>query len=270
MPRQYSGTAGRSENCPIGLFLAYASERGRTFLERELSLPKEGAEDQERREGAGVSEEVEFATKPELARRMRERALEGGVPAGWVRGDTVSGGDRKLRMWLEERRQALRAGGARQRGALEPHGAGPSPGTSRRARGGGQRGAVAAHECGRGRQGAAALRLGEGPPLQAGGEGWNQALLVRRRISQEKELASYVVFAPAETSLAELVRVAGSRWSIEECLESAKGEGGLDQYEGRRWEGGYRYITLALVAHAYLALLRHQAEEAGGKGGEVG
>lgn len=119
---------------------------------------------------------------------------------------------------------------------------------------------------GEGAKGPRLYDWGKVPLFRLGGEGWNQALLVRRRISQEKELASYVVFAPAETSLAELVRVAGSRWSIEECLESAKGEGGLDQYEGRRWEGGYRYITLALVAHAYLALLRHQAEEAGGKG----
>ena len=99
--RQYSGTAGRIENSQIGVFLAYASDKGRTLLDRELYLPQVWAEDRERRREAGVPEEVVFRTKPELAQLMLERALESGVPFGWVAGDEVYGSDRNLRLWLE-------------------------------------------------------------------------------------------------------------------------------------------------------------------------
>ena len=99
--RQYSGTAGRIENCQIGVFLAYASARGRTLLDRELYLPQVWAEDWERRREAGVPESVGFRTKPQLAQLMLKRALESGVPFGWVAGDEVYGNDRKLRRWLE-------------------------------------------------------------------------------------------------------------------------------------------------------------------------
>src|SRR6266571_3126922 len=84
--KQYSGTAGRIENCQIGVFLAYASPRGRTFLDRELYLPKEWTEDRARCDEAGVPVDVVLATKPQLAQRMLERALSAGVPAAWVTG----------------------------------------------------------------------------------------------------------------------------------------------------------------------------------------
>jgi SRSO17 transposase len=107
--RQYSGTAGRIENCQIGVFLAYAGAQGRAFLDRELYLPAEWANDIERRREVGVPEGVEFATKPELARRMIERALDAGVPAAWVAGDATrrvpDGGNGELRLWLEGREQ---------------------------------------------------------------------------------------------------------------------------------------------------------------------
>lgn len=99
--RQYSGTAGRIENCQIGVFLAYASPQGRAFLDRELYLPREWAEDEARRREAGVPGEVSFQTKPQLAKAMLQRALEGGTPASWVTGDEVYGSDRQLRLWLE-------------------------------------------------------------------------------------------------------------------------------------------------------------------------
>src|SRR5919106_6831558 len=100
--RQYSGTAGRIENCQVGVFLVYASPKGKAFLDRELYLPREWAEDKERRLEAGVPEEVAFQTKPQLAQMMLQRALEAGVPASWVTGDEVYGGDRRLRVWLEQ------------------------------------------------------------------------------------------------------------------------------------------------------------------------
>ena len=84
-------------------------------------------------------------------------------------------------------------------------------------------------------------------------------LLARRSIAKPGELAYYVCFGPDGTALEELVRVAGTRWAIEECFEEAKGQVGLDQYEVRRWDGWYRHITLAMLAHAYLSVIRHQA-----------
>src|SRR5690242_1350695 len=97
--RQYSGTAGRIENCQIGVFLTYAAPEGHVLLDRELYLPREWADDPDRRQEAGVPEAVTFATKPQLARRMLERALAAGVPAAWVTGDSIYGGDRRLRVW---------------------------------------------------------------------------------------------------------------------------------------------------------------------------
>src|SRR5438067_13222407 len=102
--RQYSGRAGGIENCQLGVFLAYASAKGRTFLDRELYLPKEWAADAARRQEAAVPETVAFRTKPQLARAMLERALTAGVPAQWVTGDEVYGGEVLLRVWLEEPR----------------------------------------------------------------------------------------------------------------------------------------------------------------------
>ena len=99
--RQYSGTAGRIENCQIGVFLAYASVRGRTLLDRELYLPRVWAEDWERRREAGVPESCGLVRKPQLAQLMLERALQSGVPFAWVAGDEVYGSDRNLRLWLE-------------------------------------------------------------------------------------------------------------------------------------------------------------------------
>lgn len=100
--RQYSGTAGRIENCQIGVFVAYASPYGHALLDRELYLPKEWVTDADRRKEAGIPEEVQFATKPQLARQMLERAFEANVPCKWVTADEIYGGDRRLRMWLEE------------------------------------------------------------------------------------------------------------------------------------------------------------------------
>jgi SRSO17 transposase len=105
--RQYCGTVGRIENCQVGVFLAYATARGRTFLDRELYLPRSWAEDDARRQEAGVPIEVRFATKPTLARRMLERALDAGVPVAWVTGDEVYGSERRLRFWLEQRHQSF-------------------------------------------------------------------------------------------------------------------------------------------------------------------
>lgn len=257
--RQYSGTAGRIENCQVGVFLAYASPKGRAFLDRELYLPDDWAADSTRRREAGVPEAVTFRTKPQLAWLMLERALDADVPASWVTGDEVYGGDRRLRMWLEQRGvgYVLAIKRSEPLWALTERGPAQVAATNLAA-------AVPASAWQR-------LSAGEGAkgprwydwawvpirPLREPGKGY--WLLARRSVTEPTDFAYYVCFGPAATPLAELVRVAGMRWSIEEGFEAAKGEVGLDQYEVRRWDGWYRHITLALLAHAYLAVTRAHA-----------
>lgn len=267
--RQYSGTAGRIENCQIGVFLAYATPQGRTFLDRELYLPREWASDAARRAEAGVPEAVEFATKPQLAQRMLQRAREAGVPAAWVTGDAVYGNDRRLRTWLEEQGQPFVLEVACKEALWSWQERGPQQVRADRLA---QQVPATSWErlsAGWGAKGPRLYAWTRVPLFRPGWPGWEHWLLVRRSITKPEELAYYVVFAPEGTPLTELVRVAGSRWAIEECLESAKGEVGLDQYEVRKWEGWYRFITLALLAHAYLTVLRAKAmlTSAGEKGG---
>jgi SRSO17 transposase len=260
--RQYSGTAGRIENCQIGVFLAYASAKGRTFLDRELYLPKEWAADAERRQEAAVPETVAFRTKPQLARAMLERALAAGVPAQWVTGDEVYGGDVRLRVWLEEQQVAHVLAIKRteplwsttswtQVAATTLADAVPTTAWERLSAGAGAKG-PRVYDWTR-----VPIR-----PLRE--PGWDYWLLVRRSLTDPTDRAYYVCFCPAGTPLAELVRVAGTRWAIEESFESAKGEVGLDHYEVRRWPGWYRHITLALLAHAYLTVTRAAAVKKGG------
>ena len=97
----YSGTAGRIENCQVGVFLAYAGSKGRALLDRELYLPQVWVEDRAQCREAGVPDDTVFRTKRKLAQVMLERAVESGVPFGWFAGDEVYGNDRNLRLWLE-------------------------------------------------------------------------------------------------------------------------------------------------------------------------
>jgi SRSO17 transposase len=260
--RQYSGTAGRTENCQIGVFLAYASPKGRAFLDRALYLPKVWAEDAARRAEAGVPQAVRFATKVGLAKTMLQRAFAAGVPAAWVTGDTVYGVDRGLRPWLEAERHAYVLAvpkthrvwlGEQQRTARAVFADLPAE-------------AWRQLSAGEGSQGPRWYDWAWMPLSGVSTAGWGRWLLARRSLSDPTELAYYRVFAPADTPLEEAVRAAGSRWSIEEGFERAKGEVGLDQYEVRRWDAWHRHITLALLAHAYLEVTRLAATEAGKKG----
>jgi SRSO17 transposase len=250
--RQYSGTAGRIENCQIGVFVAYASRHGQALLDRELYLPKEWMNDPARCQQAGIPANRRLATKPQLARGMLARTLAAGIPARWVAGDSVYGDDRRLRMWLEDYPQAyvLAVSGKEyvwldwhQRQVKTVLAALPEDGWSRLSAGDGSKGPRWYD-----------WRL---LPLAAPLEpGWCRWLLVRRSISDPRELQAYVVFAPQDTPLAEVVRVAGTRWTIESCFEAAKSEVGLDHYEVRSWTGWYRHITLAMWALALLTVLR--------------
>jgi SRSO17 transposase len=262
--RQYSGTAGRIENCQIGVFLAYASPVGRAFLDRELYLPQAWTDDTGRRRGAGVPDDVGFHTKPQLARRMLTRAFTAGVPAAWVTGDEVYGNDGAFRRWLEGEQRPYVLAVARshmvwgdgfvQRRVETLITDLPPEAWHRLEVGAGSKGPrVYDWACGR-------LPYGTEP-------GWAQWLLVRRSVADPTERAFYRVFAPTDTPLAEMARVAGRRWVIEEGFERAKGAVGLDQYEVRKWDGWYRHITLCLLAHAFLEVTRAAANATAAKGG---
>ena len=261
--RQYSGTAGRIENSQIGVFLAYAAQAGRTFLDRELYLPRAWTEDRARCAEAGIGPEVEFATKPQLALAMLTRALDAGVPAGWVAGDEVYGQHSGLRLALEERGMAYVLAVP-----VNQHVIATIDGRPADCRVDALSAAVPDRELTRLSAGAGA----KGPriydwvrvpirPLSEPGRYW---LLVRRSLT-DGELAHYLCFCPPEASLADLVAVAGRRWAIEESFQTAKGEVGLDQYQVRRYDAWYRHITLACLAHAYLTVTR--AATSGEKGG---
>jgi SRSO17 transposase len=251
--RQYSGTAGRVENCQLGVFLAYATGQDRTLLDRELYLPKSWTGDRDRCEQAGVPDEREFATKQVLAQRMLARALEAGVPASWVTADEAYGQDFKFRVFLESyqvgyvvavpKSQAI-SGGIGPRSRADSVAADAPPQAWKRLSAG---------------EGAKGPRLYDWamatlPIIREPYEGHERWLLIRRSISDPDELAFYLGFGPAGTTIDQLARVAGARWAIEECFQTAKNEVGLDHYQVRRYDAWYRHITLAMLAHAYLTV----------------
>jgi SRSO17 transposase len=258
--RQYSGAAGRIENSQIGVFLGYASRHGHALLDRALYLPKEWAEGADRRREARVPEAVAFTTKPKLGLAMLERARAAGVPFFWVAGDSVYGADHMIRRWAERHQRGyVLAVTSGQRLGLRP---------------------VTTWIKGLPKRAWQRLSAGDGAkgprlydwvrvPYRGGAPGFQCALLVRRSIAKPAELAFYLTHAPEGTSLDELVRIAGTRWSVESLFEQAKGEVGLGHYEVRSWVGWHRHVTLAMFALAYLAAVRRAA--AGGCGpGEPG
>jgi SRSO17 transposase len=251
--RQYCGASGKLDNCQVGVFLSWQTAKGHALIDRALYLPQEWTDDPARCRAAGIPEEVTFATKPELARRLVERALDAGARPAWVVADSVYGADSKLRFFLEGRNQPYVL-------------------------------AVASHQCvwveltqQRVKTLAAQVPADAWQRLQvgAGTKGprrfewaavsikhpyeprqWQRWVLLRRSCSDPEDLAFYLAFGPAGTPLEALARAAGRRWAIEEAFAQGKGEVGLDQYEVRSWVGWHRHMTLALVALALLALTR--------------
>ena len=251
--RQYTGTAGRIENAQVSVFLAYATGAGRALIDRAVYLPVSWTSDRARCVAAGIPDDVGFATKITLGRRMLGRALDAGVPAAWATADEFYGGDRGLRRDLQDRQLGYVLAVAK----------------SHRVNVGGLHGTA------RGDHIAAALNkkawnrysAGDGakgrrdydwawvaviPPAdEATGFHW---LLIRRRIS-DGELAFYRCHAPTRVALPTLVRIAGTRWAIECCFQNAKGALGLDQHQVRRWDSWHRYTTLVMLAAAILTAI---------------
>ncbi|MEU6576564.1 IS701 family transposase [Streptomyces sp. NPDC046805] len=255
--RQYSGTAGRTESCQIGVFAAYATTQGRALVDRELYLPKSWTDDRDRCRAAHIPDERTFATKPDLAKAMVLRAIASPLPIAWVTADSAYGQEWRLRRMLEE--TGLGYVLAVPKSQQVPHfgridhlfSQAPNEAWERRSCGDGAKGPRIYHW--------AALQItsiedfdGEMPTHQ-------RRALARRSISKPEEIAYYLGYAPLGTTVEHLVRVAGMRWAIEEAFQAAKNECGLDEYEVRRYTGWMRHITLAILAHAFLAVMAADA-----------
>jgi SRSO17 transposase len=246
--RQYTGTAGRIENAQVAVYLGYAAPRGHALIDRELYLPKSWTDDPDRCAAAGIPATVTFATKPQLAKRMIERAAGAAVPFAWVAGDEVYGDNGPLRTWLETRRIAYVLAVACDHRV--PAGAGHTI---------------------RADQLAARLPRKAWQRLSAGtgakGHRWydwawvtindpgpgHRCLLIRRN-RRTGDLAFYRCYSPQQVTLAALVTVAGLRWTIEENFQAGKGLTGLDEHQARRWTSWYRWVTLAMLAAAALTI----------------
>lgn len=264
--RQYTGTAGETVNCQVGVFLAYFSKKGTAFVDRALYLPKEWTEDPARCAEAGIPETVKFATKIELAKSMLKRAFEADVPAKWVVADSFYGRSHGFRHWLEKRGRsyavmvpktnAVRYQGRRKRidrlaERLPEEAWAPVP----------------TEEAPNGRRPWEWVCLVLSRDSRKGMRRW---LLARRSCDEPNDLAFYQAYGAEETPIEELVRICQARWAVEEGFAEAKGEVGLDHYEVRKWKAWHRYVTLCLLAHAYLAVARLSAsseEEVGEKRG---
>lgn len=252
--RQYSGTAGRIENCQVGVFAAYASRWGHALVDRRLYLPKDWAGDEARRGKAHVPEDVAFATKPAMAREMIARSLDAGLPCAWVLADALYGSDYRLRRMLEEREQPyVLAVRSNQTLRFLAEGWGlvqTDPGT------------IASELA---KEDWTALTAGEGakgprlydwahvPLSWDRPDGFERWLLIRRSLSDKAALAYFFAFAPEGATLAEMAAAAGSRWAIEECFLRAKDDLGLDHCEARSWHGWHRHMSLVMTASAFLA-----------------
>jgi SRSO17 transposase len=249
--RQYTGTAGKVDNAQVAVYLAYATTAGHGVVDRELYLPQGWLADPARCHAAGVPDQRAFATKPELARVMLERALDAGVPAGWVTADEVYGADRGLRGWLEARQVPYVLAVKRTEPLRPPFGP-PAPAarlTEQVPPAYWLR--VSAGPGAKGRRWYAWTRVAldstGAPP------GWQRWLLVRRSL-RTGELAYYACAGPGGLPLVTLVRVAGARWRVEEAFQAGKGLCGLDSHQVRRWRSWYRWVTLAMLAYAFLVV----------------
>lgn len=250
---QHCGTTGQVENCQVGVFLAYASSKGCTLLDRELYLPMRWIEDQERCREAGIPEEVRFQTKPELAKRMLERLFTAHVPVAWVVADSVYGGNLDLRFFLEEHQYCYVGAVAN----IEAVGIQTATGRKRLTVAEAEAQMLSASDWQR-------LSMNEGtkgprwfdwavlPILHRWEDDGRHWLLIRRRLDDPTEKTFYLVFAPPRTTLAEMVQAIGARWGIETCFETSK-ETGLADYEVRGFTAWYRFTTLVMVVMAALA-----------------
>ena len=245
--RQYTGTAGRTENAQVAVYLGYAAPAGHALIDRELYLPRSWTSDPGRCRVAGVPDGTGFATKPALARRMIARALEAGVPASWVAGDEVYGADPGLRAHLEASGTGYVLAVPRDHKVITGPGACrndqlarrlPSSAWQRRSAGPGAKG----------------HRYYDWAWISIDPERPGHRWLLIRRNRHTRELAFYRCYSPRHVPLPALVKIAGTRWTTEENFQASKGLTGLDEHQVRRWNSWYRWTTLAMLALAFLTI----------------
>lgn len=254
--RQYTGTAGRIENCQVGVFLSYATSQGRALIDRELYIPQNWFKEPLRCKEAGLPETLEFKKKPELAQEMLQRAFDNHIKPAWVLGDEVYSSYR-LRAFLETYLQPYVLAVASNcvvTIGLEQY-------TTNELLESAQPSDWQTISAGEGSKGERYYQWIRKTINSDSPDGWERWLLIRRNINDPKDAAFYIAFAPNIKSLEDMAKAAGSRWTIEECFEMAKGEVGLDQYEVRSWVGWYRHSTLAMLALAFLTKLRWSLEQ---------
>ncbi|MFV0526886.1 MAG: IS701 family transposase [Acidimicrobiales bacterium] len=254
--RQYTGTAGRVENAQVGVFATLVTDRGHTFIDRALYLPRCWVEDPSRRYEAGVPDDAEFATKPALAAAMITRAITGGVPARWVAGDEVYGACPRLRATIRHHRlgyvlNVASTHRAIATGAQDPDEARVHFLTIHRWE------RLSAGDGAKGERFYSWARIRIEPEPGSDGHHW----LLFRRNDTTGEIAYYRCWHPDPVGIDQLVAVAGKRWRIEENFQAAKGHVGLDQHQVRRWDSWHRWTTLAMAAHALLTVMAATTRE---------
>jgi SRSO17 transposase len=257
--RQYTGTAGRIENSQVAVFLTYAAPRGHALIDRALYLPKSWTTDPDRCADAGIPEDKrDFATKPALALTLIARAVDAKVPAAWVAGDEVYGADPRLRAAIRNHGLGYVLAVAANR--RMPTAAGPI-----------RVDAIPAmlpmrawqkHSAGAGAHGHRIYSWAWITLLAEDDTDTGHHHLLIRRNDRTGELAYQRCYSPHPTTLHALVAVAGQRWRIEETFQAAKGLTGLDQHQVRRWRSWHRWTTLAMLAHAFLAVATAAEREA--------
>ena len=257
---QYYGTTGHLENCQVGVFLAYVTRKGHSLIDRRLYLPKSWADSPEKRSKVGVPERIKFATKAQLAQQMLQSAWDAGLRSAWVVADEVYGNDAGFWWWLEQTGQQPYVLTVNKKQPVvigwQPYRAEAvcqslSPEQWQRL------------SCGQGSKGEREYEWARVAVNCSDAFDFQRWLVFRRaleQLDQPQHVSYYQVFAPKDTSLATIAKVAGKRWGIEECFKLAKSQLGLADYEVRSWVGWHRHMTLVLAAQAFLTVLRAQVE----------
>ncbi|MER5924809.1 IS701 family transposase [Streptomyces mirabilis] len=247
--RQYTGTAGRVENAQVAVYLVYSAARGHAAIDRALYVPRGWTEDPDRARSAGIPDGLAFATKPQLAARMVQRALDAGTPARWVAGDEVYGDNPHLQTALKHRRTGYVLAVSTTHPVTTHAGKFEAKTLATRV----PKQAWQRLSAGAGAKGERYYDWAQIDMRRPTDRLGHWCLLVRRN-RRTGELAFYRCFSPCPVPLSELVRVAGRRWTVEETFQASKGLTGLDEHQVRRWTSWHRWVTLAMLAHAFLAV----------------